>query len=111
MFPSSKAAFHKGSIRANDVLSFFKLPVAETRNAVRAAELMETTIELIRQMVYTQEKMFRNATGNQDSLYSFMYLKWRCFVIFIFYKTTNSQKEGSQVESVKFVQTMGASMN
>ncbi|XP_069778522.1 myeloperoxidase-like [Narcine bancroftii] len=59
---------HNGSIRANDLLSFFKLPVAETRKAVRAAELMETTIELIRQMVYTQEKIVRNATDLLSTL-------------------------------------------
>ncbi|XP_059832356.1 eosinophil peroxidase-like [Hypanus sabinus] len=63
-----KTAVHKDSILANDLLSFFKLPVAETRNAVRAAELMETTIELIRQMVYTQEKIFKNASDLLSTL-------------------------------------------
>ncbi|XP_067849684.1 eosinophil peroxidase-like [Heptranchias perlo] len=64
----SKAALAEGSISANDLLGFFKHPVAETRTAVRAAELMETTIELIRQMVYTEEKIFRNVTDLLSTL-------------------------------------------
>ncbi|XP_043561977.1 eosinophil peroxidase-like [Chiloscyllium plagiosum] len=58
----SKAMLAEGFISASDLLGFFKHPVAETRTAVRAAELMETAIELIRQMVYTQEKIFMNVT-------------------------------------------------
>nr|XP_014349544.1 PREDICTED: eosinophil peroxidase [Latimeria chalumnae] len=58
----TKAALQEGFATANDLLGLFKQPVAETRSAVRAAEILENTMELIRQMVYTQEKLFKNLT-------------------------------------------------
>uniref|UniRef100_A0ACB8G205 Uncharacterized protein n=1 Tax=Sphaerodactylus townsendi TaxID=933632 RepID=A0ACB8G205_9SAUR len=58
-----KAALAKGSLSASDLLSLFKHPEAETNAAVQAAELMDTAVELIRQLVYTQEKRNHNVTG------------------------------------------------
>ncbi|XP_078076689.1 myeloperoxidase-like [Mustelus asterias] len=57
-----KAALAQDSVSANKLLSLFKDPVAETRTAVRAAELWDISIELIQQMVYTEKGMFKNAT-------------------------------------------------
>ncbi|KAJ6652219.1 hypothetical protein lerEdw1_012985 [Lerista edwardsae] len=58
-----KAVLAKGSLSASDLLSLFKHPEAETNVAIQAAELMDTTVELIRQLVYTREKRYGNMTG------------------------------------------------
>ncbi|XP_053252519.1 myeloperoxidase-like isoform X2 [Podarcis raffonei] len=58
-----KAVLTKGSLSASDLLSLFKHPEAETNTAVHAAELMDTTVELIRQLVYTREKRYANMSG------------------------------------------------
>ncbi|XP_054825996.1 eosinophil peroxidase-like [Eublepharis macularius] len=58
-----KALLAKGSLSASDLLSLFKHPEDETNVAVQAAELMDTAVELIRQLVYTQEKRNSNITG------------------------------------------------
>ncbi|XP_053106057.1 thyroid peroxidase-like, partial [Hemicordylus capensis] len=58
-----KGMLSKGSLSSSDLLSLFKHPEAETNVAVRAAELMDTAIELIRQLVYTREKRYSNMTG------------------------------------------------
>ncbi|XP_038663574.1 eosinophil peroxidase-like [Scyliorhinus canicula] len=42
-----------GNMTAEELLQFFKLPVAATLTAVKSAELMENTIEILRQMAYT----------------------------------------------------------
>lgn len=56
----------KGSLSASDLLSLFKHPEAETNVAIHAAELMDTTVELIHQLVYTREKRYSNMTGVED---------------------------------------------
>lgn len=56
----------KGSVSASDLLSLFKHPEVETNVAVHAAELMDTTVELIRQFAYIQEKQNSNMTGVDD---------------------------------------------
>ncbi|KAH0621055.1 hypothetical protein JD844_022067 [Phrynosoma platyrhinos] len=53
----------KGSLSVSDLLSLFKHPEAETNVAIQAAELMDTTVELIPQLVYTQEKQYGNISG------------------------------------------------
>ncbi|XP_062971898.1 thyroid peroxidase-like [Elgaria multicarinata webbii] len=61
--PKRKAALTKASLSASDLLSLFKRPEAETNVAIHAAELMDTTVELIRQLVYSQEKRHGNMSG------------------------------------------------
>ncbi|XP_058858477.1 eosinophil peroxidase [Acipenser ruthenus] len=58
----TKAALDEGSLSPSDLLTLFKQPAPETRSAVRAAELLDNTVEIIRQMVYTQEMELKNIT-------------------------------------------------
>ncbi|XP_066559025.1 eosinophil peroxidase [Amia ocellicauda] len=53
----------QGSVQPSDRLAQFKQPDPETRGRVRAAELLHSTVELIREMVYTQD-----STANSSAL-------------------------------------------
>lgn len=44
----------EGALRPSDLLAQFKQTEASTRAGVRAAELLDNTVEVLREMVYTQ---------------------------------------------------------
>ncbi|XP_048449623.1 myeloperoxidase-like, partial [Rhincodon typus] len=59
---SQKERLSKRSLKAGDLLRFFKHPMAETRVAVRSAEYMENTLRLIQHHVHRVHKRSLNAT-------------------------------------------------
>ncbi|XP_031713358.1 eosinophil peroxidase [Anarrhichthys ocellatus] len=48
-----KKTLSEGALRPSDLLAQFKQTEAKTRTQIRAAELLDNTVELIREMVYT----------------------------------------------------------
>ncbi|KAI3371241.1 hypothetical protein L3Q82_023863, partial [Scortum barcoo] len=48
-----KKSLSEGALRPSDLLAQFKQTEASTRTQIRAAELLDNTVELIREMVYT----------------------------------------------------------
>ncbi|KAM9754374.1 eosinophil peroxidase [Menidia menidia] len=48
-----KKSLSEGALRPSDLLAQFKQIEAKTRTQIRAAELLDNTVELIREMVYT----------------------------------------------------------
>ncbi|XP_053742779.1 eosinophil peroxidase [Synchiropus splendidus] len=48
-----KKSVSEGALRPSDLLAQFKQPGSRTRAQIRAAELLDNTVELIREMVYT----------------------------------------------------------
>ncbi|XP_040893963.1 eosinophil peroxidase, partial [Toxotes jaculatrix] len=48
-----KKSLSEGALRPSDLLAQFKQTDARTRTQIRAAELLDNTVELIREMVYT----------------------------------------------------------
>ncbi|XP_033490175.2 eosinophil peroxidase [Epinephelus lanceolatus] len=48
-----KKSLSEGALRPSDLLAQFKQTEARTRTQIRAAELLDNTVELIREMVYT----------------------------------------------------------
>ncbi|XP_041852657.1 eosinophil peroxidase [Melanotaenia boesemani] len=48
-----KKSLSEGALRPSDLLAQFKQIETRTRNQIRAAELLDNTVELIREMVYT----------------------------------------------------------
>ncbi|XP_053175818.1 eosinophil peroxidase [Scomber japonicus] len=48
-----KKSLSEGALRPSDLLAQFKQTEAKTRTQIRAAELLDNTVELIREMVYT----------------------------------------------------------
>nr|XP_005992326.1 PREDICTED: myeloperoxidase-like [Latimeria chalumnae] len=59
---AQKDKITKRSVSPSDLLAFFKQPVAETRRAVRAAEYMDMTLNLIFSKVHRIHKRSFNAT-------------------------------------------------
>ncbi|XP_048886441.1 eosinophil peroxidase isoform X1 [Brienomyrus brachyistius] len=57
-----KILLSEGSLSPSDLLSQFKHAGPRTRTHVRAAELLDTTVELIREMVYTHTMTQHNFT-------------------------------------------------
>ncbi|XP_059511359.1 eosinophil peroxidase-like [Stegostoma tigrinum] len=57
-----KERLSKRTLKASDLLRFFKHPMAETRVAVRSAEYMENALRLIQQHVHRVHKRSLNAT-------------------------------------------------
>lgn len=48
-----KKSLSEGALRPSDLLAQFKQIGTTTRRQIRAAELLDNTVELIREMVYT----------------------------------------------------------
>uniref|UniRef100_A0A3Q2NWL1 Uncharacterized protein n=1 Tax=Fundulus heteroclitus TaxID=8078 RepID=A0A3Q2NWL1_FUNHE len=63
-----KKSVSEGAIRPSDLLAQFKQIEAGTRTHVRAAELLENTVELIREMVYTNTMTQPNPDDVEDLL-------------------------------------------
>ncbi|XP_029009545.2 eosinophil peroxidase [Betta splendens] len=59
-FERVKTSLTEGTLRPSDLLAQFKQTEARTRTHVRAAELLDNTVELIREMVYTHTMVQRN---------------------------------------------------
>lgn len=53
----------EGSFRPTDLLAQFKQIGASTRAHIRAAELLDNTVEVIREMVYTHTMAKPKHTG------------------------------------------------
>lgn len=53
MFFRVKMSLSEGTLRPSDLLSQFKQTEASVRTHIYAAELLDNTVELIREMVYT----------------------------------------------------------
>ena len=52
-FSRGKKSLSEGTLRPSDLLAQFKHTEARTRTQIWAAELLDNTVELIREMVYT----------------------------------------------------------
>ncbi|XP_043910076.1 myeloperoxidase [Protopterus annectens] len=59
---TNKQRLNNGTVIPSDLLSYFKQPVAETRTAIRAADYMFTTLDLIHSKVHHRYKRSINAT-------------------------------------------------
>lgn len=64
------------ALRPSDLLAQFKQTETRTRTQIRAAELLDNTVELIREMVYTHTMVQPNphGTGHQHEIYTEMFL-------------------------------------
>ncbi|KAG7522765.1 eosinophil peroxidase-like [Solea senegalensis] len=56
-----KKSLSEGTLKSSDLLAHFKHTEARTRTHIRAAELLDNTVELIREMVYTHTMVQPNA--------------------------------------------------
>ena len=63
-----KKSLSEGALRPSDLLTQFKQIEATTRTQVWAAELLDNTVELIREMVYTHTMEQPNPTGTEQQL-------------------------------------------
>ncbi|XP_062402501.1 eosinophil peroxidase [Sardina pilchardus] len=57
-----KTSLSEGSLRPSDLLAQFKQTGPQTRAHIRAAEVLDNTVELIREMVYTHTMAMPNLT-------------------------------------------------
>lgn len=62
-----KKSLSEGALRPSDLLAHFKQIQPTTRTQIRAAELLDNTVELIREMVYTHTMAQPSPHGNQCS--------------------------------------------
>lgn len=60
-----KKSLSEGALRPSDLLAQFKQTEARTRTQIRAAELLDNTVELIREMVYTHTMIQPNPHGTK----------------------------------------------
>jgi len=61
-----KKSLSEGALRPSDLLAQFKQIEARTRTHIQAAELLDNTVELIREMVYTNTMMQPNPYGTDQ---------------------------------------------
>ncbi|XP_028286259.1 eosinophil peroxidase [Parambassis ranga] len=69
----AKKSLSEGALRPSDLLAQFKQIEARTRTQIHAAELLDNTVELIREMVYTNTMMQPNpyellSEGDRENL-------------------------------------------
>lgn len=62
-----KKSLSEGALRPSDLLAHFKQIQPTTRTQIWAAELLDNTVELIREMVYTHTMAQPSPHGNQSS--------------------------------------------
>lgn len=60
-----KKSLSEGALRPSDLLAQFKQIEATTRTQIWAAELLDNTVELIREMVYTHTMVQPNPDGTE----------------------------------------------
>ncbi|XP_041966392.1 eosinophil peroxidase [Alosa sapidissima] len=65
-----KTSLSEGSMRPSDLLAQFKQTGPQTRAHIRAAEVLDNTVELIREMVYTHTMATPTPTPNLTELLS-----------------------------------------
>lgn len=58
-----KKSLSEGALKPSDLLAQFKQTEARTRTQIRAAELLDNTVELIREMVYTHNMVQPDSHG------------------------------------------------
>uniref|UniRef100_A0A673A9J5 Eosinophil peroxidase n=1 Tax=Sphaeramia orbicularis TaxID=375764 RepID=A0A673A9J5_9TELE len=63
-----KKSLSEGPLRPSDLLAQFKQTEYRTRTQIRAAELLDNTVELIREMVYTHTMNLLQVTGCSTEL-------------------------------------------
>ncbi len=61
-----KKSLSEGALRPSDLLAQFKQTEARTRTQIRAAELLDNTVELIREMVYTHTMVQPSPHGTEQ---------------------------------------------
>lgn len=61
-----KKSLSEGALRPSDLLAQFKQTEARTRTQIRAAELLDNTVELIREMVYTNTMVQPSPHGTEQ---------------------------------------------
>lgn len=69
-----KKSLSEGALRPSDLLAQFKQIEATTRTQIWAAELLDNTVELIREMVYTHTMVQPNPDGTERHTESFPHL-------------------------------------
>lgn len=62
----SKTSLTEGALRPSDLLAQFKQIEATTRAQIWAAELLDNTVELIREMVYTHTMVQPSPQGAEQ---------------------------------------------
>lgn len=60
-----KKSLSEGALRPSDLLAHFKQIQPSTRTQIWAAELLDNTVELIREMVYTHMMVQPSPHGNR----------------------------------------------
>lgn len=60
-----KKSLSEGALRPSDLLAQFKQTEASSRAGIRAAELLDNTVEVLREMVYTQTMVQPSPHGNE----------------------------------------------
>lgn len=63
-----KKSLSEGALRPSDLLAHFKQIQPTTRTQIWAAELLDNTVELIREMVYTHTMVQPSPHGNPPNL-------------------------------------------
>ena len=61
-----KKSLSEGALRPSDLLAQFKQTEAKTRTQIWAAELLDNTVELIREMVYTHTMVQPSPHGTEQ---------------------------------------------
>lgn len=62
-----KKSLSEGALRPSDLLAHFKQTDATTRIQIWAAEVVDNTVELIREMVYTHTMVQPSPHGNEQT--------------------------------------------
>lgn len=60
-----KKSLSEGALRPSDLLAQFKQTEASSRAGIRAAELLDNTVEVLREMVYTQTMVLPGPHGTE----------------------------------------------
>ena len=58
----------EGALRPSDLLAQFKQAEPSTRTHIQAAELLDNTVELIREMVYTHTMVMPDHSGIRNRI-------------------------------------------
>lgn len=73
-----KKSLSEGALRPSDLLAQFKQTEASSRAGIRAAELLDNTVEVLREMVYTQTMVQPGPHGNEPfkrQIYPFTHIQ------------------------------------
>lgn len=73
-----KKSLSEGALRPSDLLAQFKQTEASSRAGIRAAELLDNTVEVLREMVYTQTMVQPSPRGTElfkGQMYPFPHIR------------------------------------